>query len=168
MVSGGHAAEQRPRPGGLRFPEEPPGNRPLSQALRRYEPPTEGSTLPVGNVDAQLLYQPRRPWPECHAPGTARARQAGATRAVRPRSGRGEARCQAASAASEWERAPRKTRDRRPPPGRSLTGSAGRYFPFGRGRARSRLLRDDARGLKGSRRSQGVVWLVADSIGRPG
>jgi len=64
--------------------------RALSQALRGTQHPTEGQTLPVGDVDAEPVHQPRRAHAAAAQAADSRTCQAGVTSGVRSQRLRGE------------------------------------------------------------------------------
>src|SRR5688572_8777758 len=58
LVASGDSREQRARPGARRIHgEQSQGNRPLVAALCRAEQAAQGRSFPLGDVDADLLYE---------------------------------------------------------------------------------------------------------------
>ncbi|SOT45631.1 hypothetical protein F01_530039 [Burkholderia cenocepacia] len=59
-------------------------DRRVAEALGRTQPPPQGIAVPVGDVDAELLREPRGPQPAENTPRDARTREAEAARGIRP------------------------------------------------------------------------------------
>src|SRR5438874_4894965 len=84
MVTGGDREEQRARPRGVRLHhEQPTCDRAVTETLGRAEPAAEIGSLPIRDVDAELLHQPSGQEPPQAAQGPARAGQRGAAGPLR-------------------------------------------------------------------------------------
>jgi hypothetical protein len=85
MVTPGDRDQQCARSRARGLPKAwPARDRRIVEALRRREPPSQSGSVPLGDVHAHVLHQPRRQDARSRAPHHARGRERRAPRLVRP------------------------------------------------------------------------------------